>query len=147
MAEMSEKTYGKYHLPAGTKTEEHLDGWKNQVRSLWVCSESHPCTKQHRVFPLYQTDGKQRLSGLWEIRKEEFEQFIFSAMQEKFKDFQILHGREEKVNPKLTAYQVELAQVEAEIEKLLDTLTGANATLLAYANKKIEELDTRRQTI
>ena len=68
-------------------------------------------------------------------------------MQEKFKDFQILHGKEEKVNPKLTAYQVELAQVEAEIEKLLDTLTGANATLLAYANKKIEELDTRRQTI
>ena len=44
-------------------------------------------------------------------------------MQEMFKDFQILHGREEKVNPKLTAYQVELAQVEAEIEKLLDTLT------------------------
>ena len=72
---------------------------------------------------------------------------IFPAMQEKFKDFQILHGREEKVNPKLTAYQVELAQVEAEIEKLLDTLTGANATLIAYANKKIEELDTRRQTI
>ena len=35
----------------------------------------------------------------------------------------------------------------AEMEKLLDTLTGANATLLAYANKKIEELDTRRQTI
>ena len=85
--------------------------------------------------------------GCGKIRKEEFEQFIFSAMQEKFKDFQILHGREEKVNPKLTAYQVELAQVEAEIEKLLDTLTGANATLLAYANKKIEELDTRRQTI
>ena len=28
-----------------------------------------------------------------------------------------------------------------------DTLTGANATLLSYANKKIEELDTRRQTI
>lgn len=108
------------------------------MRALWVCSESHPCTKQHRIFPLYQTDGKQRLSGLWEIRKEEFEQFIFSAMQEKFKDFQILHGREEKVNPKLTAYQVELAQVEAEIEKLLDTLTGANATLLAYANKKLK---------
>ena len=79
--------------------------------------------------------------GCGKIRKEEFEQFIFSAMQEKFKDFQILHGREEKVNPKLTAYQVELAQVEAEIEKLLDTLTGANATLLAYANKKIEELE------
>ena len=85
--------------------------------------------------------------GCGKIHKDEFEQFIFMAMQEKFKDFQFLHGKEEKANPKLTAYQVELAQVEAEIEKLLDTLTGANATLLAYANKKIEELDTRRQTI
>ena len=39
------------------------------------------------------------------------------------------------------------AQVEAEIEKPLDTLTGANATLLAYANKKIEDLDNRRKTL
>ena len=77
----------------------------------------------------------------------EFEQFIFTAMGEKFREFKHLRGGEEKANPKLTAYQVELAQVEAEIEKLLDTLTGANATLLAYANKKIEELDTRRQKI
>lgn len=60
---------------------------------------------------------------------------------------QVWHDKEKKANSKLIAYQIELAQVEAEIEKLLDTLTGANATLLAYANKKIEELDTRRQTI
>ena len=57
-------------------------------------------------------------------------------MSDRFRNFQLRHSGEEKVNPKLTAYQVELAQVEAEIEKLLDTLTGANATLLAYANKK-----------
>ena len=43
-----------------------------------------------------------------------------------------------KANPKLTALNVELLQVEAEIEKLLDTLSGTNATLLAYANTKIE---------
>lgn len=58
-----------------------------------------------------------------------------------------LRGGEGKVNPKITAYQVELAQVEAEIEKLLDTLTRANATLLTYANKKIEDLDNRRKTL
>ena len=85
--------------------------------------------------------------GCGTLRKVEFEQFIFTAMGEKFRDFKHLRGGEEKANPKLTAYQVELAQVEAEIEKLLDTLTGANATLLAYANKKIEELDTRHQKI
>ena len=37
--------------------------------------------------------------------------------------------------------------IQTEIEKLLDTLTGANATLLAYANKKIEELDDRRKRL
>ena len=85
--------------------------------------------------------------GCGKIRKSEFEEFIFSAMRARFKNFQVRHSREEKVNPKLTAHQIELAQVEAEIEKLLDTLTGANATLLAYANKKIEDLDNRRKTL
>lgn len=37
--------------------------------------------------------------------------------------------------------------MEAKIEKLLDMLTGTNVTLRVYANKKIDELDTRRQTI
>ena len=85
--------------------------------------------------------------GCGTLRKTEFEQFIFTAMGEKFREFKLLRGGEEKANPKITAYQVELAQVEAEIEKLLDTLTGANATLLSYANKKIEDLDNRRKTL
>ena len=85
--------------------------------------------------------------GCGTLRKTEFEQFIFTAMGEKFREFKLLRGGEEKANPKITAYQVELAQVEAEIEKLLDTLAGANATLLAYANKKIEDLDNRRKTL
>ena len=114
------------------------NGRKNEKGRFPIRTGYFRCTKR--------TENKG-CPGCGKIRKEEFEQFIFSAMQEKLKDFQILHGKEEKVNPKLTAYQVELAQVEAEIEKLLDTLTGANATLLAYVNKKIEELDTRLQTI
>lgn len=40
-----------------------------------------------------------------------------------------------------------LAQVEAEIDDLLGTLKGANATLLSYANKMIEELDSRKQLL
>jgi hypothetical protein len=42
--------------------------------------------------------------------------------------------------PMPTAKQTELAQVESEIEKLLDTLTGATPVLISYANAKIEEL-------
>ena len=37
--------------------------------------------------------------------------------------------------------------MEDEIEKLLNTLTGANAVLLSYANGKIEELDANRQRL
>jgi hypothetical protein len=52
-----------------------------------------------------------------------------------------------KANPKLTALRVEMAKVKTEIEKLVDTLLGANTTLLSYANKKIENLDNSRQSL
>ena len=54
--------------------------------------------------------------GCGKIHKTELEEFIFNAMRARFKNFQVRHDREEKANPKLTAYQIELAQVETEIE-------------------------------
>ena len=68
-------------------------------------------------------------------------------MVKKLSEFQTLTAKRETVNPKLTALNIELARVEDEIEKLLNTLTGANAVLLSYANSKIEELDTHRQAL
>ena len=52
-------------------------------------------------------------------------------MVKKMAQFQTLTGKREKVNPKLTAIKVELAHVEDEIEKLLNTLTGASAVLIS----------------
>ena len=46
--------------------------------------------------------------GCGTLRKNEFEQFIFTTMGEKFREFKLLRGGEEKANPKITAYQVEL---------------------------------------
>ena len=69
-------------------------------------------------------------------------------MCRKMAEFETLTGgNPTKANPKLTALNVELAQVETEIDKLLDTLMGASATLLSYANRKIEELDAKRQSL
>ena len=76
------------------------------------------------------------------LRTREFERFLYGEMVKKLSEFQTLTAKREKVNPKLTALNMELARVEDEIEKLLNTLTGANAVLLSYANSKIEELDT-----
>ena len=37
--------------------------------------------------------------------------------------------------------------METDIEKLIDTLTGASRTLIGYANSKIEELDAKKQSL
>ena len=83
------------------------------------------------------------------VKLHELEAVVYGAMVKKLKDFKMLTGRNKaaKISPKLTAKRLELAQVESEIEKLLDTLTGASPVLLSYANSKIEELDARRQSI
>ena len=52
-----------------------------------------------------------------------------------------------KANTKIAALQVELAHVDGEIEKLVDSLTGANNVLLSYVNVKIAELDGRKQEL
>ena len=66
MAEMQKEANDKHHLPAGPETEKHMACRKNQVRTLRVCAEGHPCTERSRIFPLYQTDGEQGLSGVRE---------------------------------------------------------------------------------
>ena len=85
--------------------------------------------------------------GCGTLRTREFERFLYGEMVKKLSEFQTLTAKRETVNPKLTALNMELARVEDEIEKLLNTLTGANAVLLSYANSKIEELDTHRQAL
>ena len=86
-------------------------------------------------------------AGCGTLRAGELERVVYVGMVKKLREFQTLTGGAAKANPKLTAANVELAQTEAEIEKLLDTLSGANKTLLSYANAKIEELDARRQEL
>ena len=86
--------------------------------------------------------------GCGTLRVRDTEESIYCEMCRKMDSFKTLTGGNQvKANPKLTALNVELAQVETEIEKLIDTLTGANATLLSYANSKIEELDAKRQSL
>ena len=67
----------------------------------------------------------------------------------KLASYKTLTGKKKaaKANPKITALQVELAHVDSEIEKLVDSLTGANNVLFSYVNVKIAELDGRKQEL
>ena len=86
--------------------------------------------------------------GCGTVYVRQIEASVYEVMRQRLAEFKTLTGGEpSKANPKLTAMKVELAQVENEIEKLLNTLTGANAILMSYANSKIEELDAKRQSL
>lgn len=86
--------------------------------------------------------------GCGKLKTHEFEAFIFGEMAKKLSQFEsLMGGNEDRVDPRITALQIELAKVEEEIEKLLDTLTGANSILMSYANSKIETLDSKRQNL
>ena len=91
---------------------------------------------------------RKSCEGCGTLHVKEVEYFIYDEMCRKMDEFKTLtDGNPAKANSKLTAHKVELAQVEAEIEKLFISLTGANAVLMSYANGMIEELDAKRQSL
>ena len=84
--------------------------------------------------------------GAGTLTAHSLEAFVYGEMVKKMRKFHTPKGgKEQSYNPKLTADRVALAKTESEIEKLLDTLSGANPLLLQYANTRIEELDAERQ--
>ena len=89
----------------------------------------------HRYLRCRKRADAKSCEGCGTLRLRQFEQSIYDEMYRKMADFQTLTGgNPTKASPKLTALNVELVQVEKEIDKLLDILTGANAVLLSYAN-------------
>ncbi len=67
--------------------------------------------------------------GCGKIITAELEAVVYQQMVKKLEKHKTLTGRKKaaKANPKITALQVELAHVDSEIEKLVDSLTGISA--------------------
>ena len=88
-------------------------------------------------------------AGCGKIITSELEAVVYQQMVKKLAGYKTLTGRKKaaKANPKIAALQVELLHVDSEIEKLVDSLTGANNVLLSYVNVKIAELDGRKQEL
>jgi DNA invertase Pin-like site-specific DNA recombinase len=85
--------------------------------------------------------------GPKKLRAEDLEQFMYGQMVEKLQEFRTLTRKGHKADPKLTALKIDQAQVQCEIEKLIDSLTGASEILISYANEKIMELDAKRHRV
>ena len=82
------------------------------------------------------------------IYSDEFEALIFGLIKDKLAEFKSLSGKPQKqVNPELTALNVELAKVTAEIDSLMAKLSDTNETMFRYINNRVEELDSKKSEI
>ncbi len=87
-------------------------------------------------------------AGAGKPKAEHVEAFVYCEMRKRLREFHTLEERgKSAVNPKITAPRIELAKVETEIEKLIESLTGASEILISYANTKIADLDGRKQSL
>ena len=125
-----------------------------KVKNSWLAGKTKcvKCGYALKAVGQYMRCTKHRsdksCTGAGTIRVDNFEAFIYSEMVAKLQEFHTLtEGKNRIVNPKETALKVELARIEAEIEKFIDSLTGASDILMSYANTKMAELDARRQSV
>ena len=91
----------------------------------------------YALMSIFNPSGKQYLrctkrldnkscAGCGKIITSELETVVYQQMVKKLASYKTLTGRKKaaKANPKIATLQVELAHVDSEIEKLVDSLTG-----------------------
>ncbi|MCC2142696.1 recombinase family protein [Faecalibacterium longum] len=131
-----------------------------KARNTWMAGKIKCGNCGYALMSIFNPSGKQYLRctkrldnkscpGCGKIITSELEAVVYQQMVKKLASYKTLTGRKKaaKANPKIAALQVELAHVDSEIEKLVDSLTGANNVLLSYVNVKIAELDGRKQEL
>ena len=86
--------------------------------------------------------------GISRVRLHELEGFVFKAMEQRLKEFEVLSSKEEKrQNPRLTELRVQEQQISTDIETLMDKVLQADGALMEYINKRIAELDAKKQEL
>jgi len=82
------------------------------------------------------------------LKTEVLEDYISEAIKKKLAEFNQLSGEIPKeINPKLEKNRLKVIEIDNEIEVLLEKVADANKILMDYINKKIEELDKKKQEI
>jgi len=82
--------------------------------------------------------------GAGTIYSDDFEAMIFDQIKIKLAGFTSLSSKKCNAHPELTAHNVELAKLNAEIAALMEKLLDANETTFRYINNRIETLDAQK---
>ena len=82
------------------------------------------------------------------IYADVFEDYILQEMKKQLAKFHYLSDELETIAaPEDNSNKVRIAEIDSEIEDLLSKIAMANNTLMAYINKRIEELDTEKRSL
>lgn len=101
-------------------------------------------TRTGRYFICSRRMQANRCEGVGGIDAGAMEEFILSEMREYVKQFEMLSKPENRPkNPKIQEINVKIEQITAEINKLLDKAANADAVLMGYINRRIQELDAK----
>ena len=110
--------------------------------------DKHYKTQKSRYFLCSNKMNSKACEGPGTIYSDDFEQLIYKQMEKKLTQFQTLHKRKRSMaNPQLTTLNIELMQVEEEIKSLIAKLSDADDALFRYINRRITELDGKKQEI
>ena len=110
--------------------------------------DKHYQTRKSRYFLCSNKMNSKACERPGTIYSDDFEQLIYERMQKKLAQFQTLCKRKKSVaNPQLTTLNIELMQVDEEIKSLMAKLSNADDALFRYINRRITELDGKKQEI
>lgn len=106
-------------------------------------------TRHSRYFLCSQKNNAKACSGAGTIYADEFEGIIYNQMIQKLQEFPVLRQRKKTVteNPETVALRIELNQVKQTIEGLMDKVAQANEPLMAFINRRVEELAIKKENL
>ena len=106
---------------------------KTQVGRYFICSRH-----------MQTNNGCEGVGGIY---AGEFENFILEQMKEHLKPFNTLSETIHVENPKVNEINIKITKIQDEIEKLMDKLADADATLMNYISGRVKSLDSKKQKL
>ena len=82
------------------------------------------------------------------IYADELEDYVLEQIKQKLNEFEGFNEQNAtQSNPKLNENKIRLAQIDKEIDDLVEKVSGASSVLMRYINEKVEQLDAERRAL
>lgn len=110
--------------------------------------DKHYSRTHSRYFFCSNKLNSRACEGPGTIYSDELEQVIYEEIRKKLSMFSTLRKQKRITNnTELITKDIELAQIEKEINSLIDRTSGADDLLFQYISERVRELDNKKQSL